>query len=58
MSLVSIKAPQRAKIDEQLVQEEKVRKMATVYSLHDRKKMLAFESAKKNMKLAASKLDW
>ncbi len=58
MSVVSIKAPQRAKPEEQVVKTEKTHKMAAIYSLNDRKKMLAFESAKKNMKLAATKLDW
>ncbi|CAM4263745.1 hypothetical protein VIAG107301_07215 [Vibrio agarivorans] len=33
-------------------------KVASVHSLTDRKKLIAFENAKKNMKLAADKLDW
>ncbi|MEH0369246.1 hypothetical protein [Vibrio mimicus] len=57
MSVVSIKAPQKAKIEKQAALES-TRNIASVHSLHERKKMLAFESAKKNMKLAASKLDW
>ncbi|EIO9263346.1 MULTISPECIES: hypothetical protein [Vibrio] len=31
---------------------------ATVSSIHQKKKMIAFENAKKNLKEAASKLDW
>ncbi|MFM2479032.1 hypothetical protein [Celerinatantimonas sp. MCCC 1A17872] len=31
---------------------------ATVSSIHQKKKMIAFENAKKNLKVAASKLDW
>ncbi|EOW2079084.1 hypothetical protein [Vibrio mimicus] len=33
-------------------------KSATVTSIHQKKKMIAFENAKKNLKIAASKLDW
>lgn len=33
-------------------------KKATVSSIHQKKKMIAFENAKKNLKAAASKLDW
>lgn len=33
-------------------------KNATVTSIHQKKKMIAFENAKKNLKKAASKLDW
>lgn len=31
---------------------------ASVTSIHQKKKMIAFENAKKNLKVAASKLDW
>lgn len=33
-------------------------KNATVTSIHQKKKMTDFENAKKNLKIAASKLDW
>lgn len=33
-------------------------KKANVSSIHQKKKMIAFENAKKNLKVAASKLDW
>ncbi|WP_176429460.1 MULTISPECIES: hypothetical protein [Vibrio] len=57
MNVVDIAVPETRTIDKS-TNRASTSKNATVISIHQKKKMIAFENAKKNLKIAASKLDW
>ncbi|MEZ8819225.1 hypothetical protein AB4304_00010 [Vibrio breoganii] len=57
MNVVDLAVPETRSIGK-LTSRVSTSKNATVTSIHQKKKMIAFENAKKNLKKAASKLDW
>ncbi len=57
MNVVEIAVPETRTI-EKAINRTSASKNATVTSINQKKKMIAFENAKKNLKIAASKLDW
>lgn len=57
MNVVDLAVPETRSIGK-LTNRVSTSKNATVTSIHQKKKMIAFENAKKNLKKAASKLDW
>ncbi|BDM62798.1 hypothetical protein NFHSH190041_02500 [Shewanella sp. NFH-SH190041] len=56
MGVVSLMSHSAVKTNKE--SSQRGRESASVHSLNAKKKAIAFETAKKNMKLAAQQLDW